>query len=223
MKITHFNILFFTDQVKVDSWWRFLVHCSYCLCLCDSSKDSDRYWSLRSQESDLSKNQIVTGIRFVKKNGVIHLEIQQAKALREGNIDQDSRVWIEAENIDVKNDTQKDLGYFKTMSYEERALDLDQLQAPQGYVITGVRLRDLGGHLNLEIRVTPIRFSSGELIKERTIWIGNDNTPVTINQRTMLNIISPDVPTKYHGLSKIDSTSNQYLMFGATAAEKDVS
>ena len=40
------------------------------------------------------------------------------------------------------------------MTYEERALDIDVIEVPTGHVVTGVRLRKLGGHLNLEIRVT---------------------------------------------------------------------
>ena len=35
---------YFSDKVKVDSWWRFLLHCSYCMCLCDApGPQSDRY------------------------------------------------------------------------------------------------------------------------------------------------------------------------------------
>ena len=80
------------NKVKVDSWWRFLFHCSYCLCLCDAQgPDSDRYWSLMPQESDVANNKVVTGVRFVKKNRVIHLEIEQAQALKEGNINYNNR------------------------------------------------------------------------------------------------------------------------------------
>lgn len=173
--------------------------------------------------SDIGNNKIVVGVRFVKKNRVVHLEIEQATALSEGNINPSSREWIEAAELDVSNATQKELGYFKTMTYEERALDMDHILAPNGYVITGVRLRNLGGHLNMEVRVTPIRFSSGQLISERTVWIGNDNTPASLPKRTQQEIISPDIPTKYMGMSKIDSQTNQFILFGATSALKDVS
>lgn len=208
----------------MDSWWRFLIHCSYCLCLCDSpSKDSDRYWSLQPQVSEIESNKVVTGVRFVKKNRVIHLEIEQGVALREGNVQEESREWIESPIIDVNNASQEH--DYKTMKYEERSLDLDEHKVPPGHVITGVRLRDLGGHLNMEIRVTPIRFSSGKLMKESSTWVGNDNTPASLppKKRQKLEIISPDVPTKYHGMSVIDSGNNQYLQFGATSAYKDVS
>ena len=35
-------------------------------------------------------------------------------------------------------------------------MDLDKLQAPPGHVVTGVKFRNLGGHLNLELRVSVI-------------------------------------------------------------------
>ena len=99
--------------------------------------------------------------------------------------------------------------------------------------------------MNLEIRITPIRFTSGKLVKERTIWMGNDNTPgiqalkiqedcftknvlnsffpATPNIRTKLEIPSPDVPTKQMKMSNILSNHNQYLLFDATSVYKDVS
>jgi len=213
----------FLDKVKVDSWWRFLLHCSYCLCLCDApGPESDRYWSLLPQVSDLENNKIVVGVRFVKRNRIIHLEIQQATALPEGNVDEDSMEWIEAPILDVTNKTQQDSGLFKELSYEERALDLDKLSASTGSVITGIRFRQLGGHINLEIRSTPIRFHTGELIKQRSIWIGNDNTPATPEMRTKLEIPSPDVPTNQPQSSSMISDKNQYLLFDATSPFKDV-
>ena len=33
---------------------------------------------------------------------------------------------------------------------------MDKLQAPPGHVVTGVKFRNLGGHLNLELRVSVI-------------------------------------------------------------------
>lgn len=77
---------FSLDNIKVDSWWRWLIfHCSYCLCKCDQSgPNSDRYWSLRPATAEVSKNKVVTGVRFVKKDRVVHLEIQEAVALAEG-------------------------------------------------------------------------------------------------------------------------------------------
>jgi len=110
-----------------------------------------------------------------------------------------------------------------TMSYEQRAVDLDSLKAPPGQVLTGVKLRRLGGHLNLEIQATPVKFREGKLLSDRSTWVGNDNTPATEKPRTFLPIIMPDVPTKLQGMNRVDSTHDQYLQFDATSAHKDVS
>ena len=72
----------------------------------------------------------------------------------EGAVDESSRVWLEARAIEVADvATGGNSSDYMTMSYEQRALDLDVLQAPPGHVVTGVKFRNLAGHLNLEIRV----------------------------------------------------------------------
>jgi hypothetical protein len=75
------------DIRKFDSWHRWLFwHCSYCLCKCDApGPNSDRYWLLLPAITNTSANMVVTGVRFAKKKGIIHLEIEQALAIEEGN------------------------------------------------------------------------------------------------------------------------------------------
>lgn len=48
------------------------------------------------------------------------------------------------------------------MTYEERSLDTDMVEALPGHVVTGVRLRKLGGHINLEVRVSSLKFRVSE-------------------------------------------------------------
>ena len=122
-----------TDNIKVDSWWRWLIyHCSYCLCKCDQSgPDSDRYWSLKAATADITQNKVVTGVRFVKKDRIIHLEIQQAVAVAEGGVQDDTREWKEAESLDVE--TAKPNEDIMVMSYEQRAFDTDRLQVHHTY------------------------------------------------------------------------------------------
>ena len=50
------------------------------------------------------------------------------------------------------------------MNYEKRSIDIDRLNAPLNHVITGVRFRNLGGHLNLEARVSKFIFLIGRNI-----------------------------------------------------------
>merc|ERR1719292_132265 len=109
------------------------------------------------------------------------------------------------------------------MSYEQRAMDMDTLSAPEGHVLTGVKLRNIGGHLNLEIQVTPMEFTKGNVVSDRSTWIANDNTPATDKPRTLVPIIMPDIPTKYSGENKIDTSTDQFIQFDASSAHKDVS
>merc|ERR1712013_750934 len=171
------------NKIKVDSWWRYIFwHCSYCLCKCDEvTEDSDRFWSLQPAQADTKQNKIVTGVRFVKRGKIIYPQIEQATALMEGGIDETTRAWVEPNQIaysDVKNLTKNTKNVF-TMSYEQRAMDMDTLEAPDGHVLTGVKLRNIGGHLNLEIQVTPMEFTTGKVVSDRSTWIANDNTPAT--------------------------------------------
>ena len=73
-----------------------------------------------------------------------------------GTIDDKEREWVQAKEFDVDNPDFRDGKDYFMMTYEERSLDTDLLEAHPGHVITGVRLRKLGGHLNLEIRVSTL-------------------------------------------------------------------
>merc|ERR550519_616910 len=215
------------NKIKVDSWWRWIFwHCSYCLCKCDEiTDDSHRFWSLLPATADTANNKVVTGVRFVKKNRIIYPQIEEAKAMPEGGIDETTRSWIEPQTIaysDARNLT-KNTGSVFTMSYEQRAMDMDTLSAPEGHVLTGVKLRNIGGHLNLEIQVTPMEFTKGNVVSDRSTWIANDNTPATDKPRTLVPIIMPDIPTKYSGENKMDTSTDQFIQFDASSAHKDVS
>lgn len=41
---------------SVQSWNRWFVKCSYCFCLCDDEKKSDRYFSLKDAVSNIAEN-----------------------------------------------------------------------------------------------------------------------------------------------------------------------
>ena len=53
--------------------------------------------------------------------------------------------------------------------------------------------------------------------------VANDNTPATERPRSLVPIIMPDIPTKYHGYNKVDTATDQYVMFDSSSAYKDVS
>ena len=71
-----------------------------------------------------------------------------------GGVDENSRTWKPTPLMDISDteNVKRDVDYFM-MTYEQRAVDMDRLEAPVGHVITGIKLRSLGGHINLEIQV----------------------------------------------------------------------
>ena len=184
------------DKIKVDSWWRYIFwHCSYCLCKCDEIlPTSERYWALVSSLADTENGYLVTGARFIKRGKIFYVQIEQAKALQEGGVDESTKVWVEPPQISEDNLTLNPQIF--TMSYEQRAIDLDTLSAPEGHVLTGLKLRSIGGHINLEAQVTPIRFNTAELLKEQSIWIANDNTPASQRPRQLLPLVIPCISTR---------------------------
>ncbi|XP_058064472.1 uncharacterized protein LOC131214121 isoform X2 [Anopheles bellator] len=208
-------------STKVDSWWRWIFwHCSYCFCLCDDNGPrSDRYVSLRESISDIDQNRVVTGLRFVKQGRVMHLLVQQGLLLPQAEIDNRTLEWLSPPDaFSVLAKGAREGRDYHTLTYDKRALDLDDVHVHPGYVLTGVRFRLLGTHLNLEIRMTEMNFTSGKLLDhDKSIWIGNDNTV----DRTELILHQPDVPTRSLSKSVPDSTSRQYIRFGPSDRNQD--
>ncbi|XP_069676227.1 uncharacterized protein [Periplaneta americana] len=205
---------------KVDSWQRGFYHCSYCFCLCDEKgPKSDRYFNLREVKADVANNKVVTGLRFVKKNRVIHLQIQEAGLLPRGGINMTSVQWRPVDDYRISDYNVHNGMDYHTLSWEQRAIDLDDLVAPEGSVLTGVRFRRVGTHLNLEIMITPLNFTAGTLDKphQKSKWYRNNIR----EPRKELPIYKPDVPTLTKEGSVIDSRSDQFLLFTHSDINED--
>ncbi|KAG8223712.1 hypothetical protein J437_LFUL004077 [Ladona fulva] len=218
------------NPTAVNSWWRFLYHCSYCFCICDEQgPKSDRYFSLHSaiargvDKDHPNSNRVVTGLRFVKVNRIIHLQIQDGVALPGGAINVSTLEWVPIQPFKPSDPGIIRGVDFHMMTWEERSIDLDTLSGPEGNVLTGVRLRLLGPHLNLEILSTPFNITSGQLGSlNSSEWIGNDNTPAAVQKpRTEVVLIKPEVPTKCHRKSTIDSNKDQFIKFTHSDIDSD--
>ncbi|XP_043229648.1 uncharacterized protein LOC122385438 isoform X2 [Amphibalanus amphitrite] len=210
---------------KVDSWWRNLFwHCSYCFCLCDDAETSDRYFSLQPAVADVAQNMVVTGVRFVKKDRVFYIQIEQGVADKFGYVNASTVEWKPIKSlIDIKRDVEN-RDYMK-LSWERRRVDLDDLRAPDGHVVTGVTFRKLGEHLNMEIQVTPIAARTAKLSPTKGYWVSNDNTPSSLNspRRDLRLGGDRDVPTLTQQPSWPDSDSDTFLQFEATSVYRDAS
>ncbi|KAF5282500.1 hypothetical protein FQR65_LT14270 [Abscondita terminalis] len=212
--------------VKVDSWWRWLFwHCSYCFCLCDEQGVySDRYFNMRSVIADIKNNRVVTGLRFVKKNRIIHLQIQEGKLLPQGKIDPTTVRWVQPEDYRITDRYIYNGQDYHTLTWEQRSIDLDDLPTDDGYILTGVRFKKIGTHLNFEIYMSLFDFDSGKLKEpiHNSVWKDNSNTDVSFNNpRTQLHLRFPDVPTRLPISSKPDSKSDQYVEMTHTDFDRD--
>lgn len=209
-------------STKVDSWWRWLFwHCSYCFCFCDDDGPrSDRFFSLRPAMADTANGFAITGLKFVKTKRVVHLQVQQAKVLPRGAVNVASVEWRPVEAFEVAT-AAPGRDYHK-MDYEQRAIDLDDVTAPPGYVLTGVRFRRIGSHLNTEILATPMDMETGALKPDASLWFGNDNTDAAESDpRTSVELTNPDIPTRSSLLSEPDSVSDQFVTFTHSDMSKD--
>nr|XP_027212871.1 uncharacterized protein LOC113805980 [Penaeus vannamei] len=81
----------------------------------------------------------------------------------------------------------------------------------------------LGPHINLEVQVTPVNYTTGQLQPFKSYWISNDNTPVMAkNPRMEFKLYEPDDPTRFPSIHKIDSQPDTFIRFGPTSRGKDV-
>ncbi|XP_043660843.1 uncharacterized protein LOC122625054 isoform X1 [Drosophila teissieri] len=211
---------------KVDSWWRYLLwHCSYCFCLCDEEGlKSDRFFNLRDTVADVKRNRIVTGLRFVKQNRIFHLQIQEGELLPRGTVNQSTLEWKPVEKYNVFDRHVKNGVDYHKLSYEKRTIDLDDVDTEDNsFVITGVRFRVVGTHLNLEAYYSEFDFRTGKLIQPEanSYWKSNDNTDVSGARREKLSLNNADVSTRTITHSIPLSRHNQYIDFTNTGLDKD--
>ncbi|XP_051862933.1 uncharacterized protein LOC127565966 isoform X2 [Drosophila albomicans] len=96
-------------------------------------------------------NKVVTGVRFVKKNRIFHLQIQQGQLLPRGAINESTVEWVPIDDFKITDPDVCDGVDYHSLSHQERGIDLDEISTLDGQasVVTGLRLRVLSGRLNL--------------------------------------------------------------------------
>ncbi|CAG0885492.1 unnamed protein product [Darwinula stevensoni] len=186
--------------------------------VCLSDKPERRYGYIEYENADPGK--VVTGIKFEKVDNIFYLKIQQGYPMAGGEVKPSSVEWKPVDPYETLSAAPKD-GYM-TLTYEDRAVDLDDLFAPAGHVITGVGFRRLGAHLGLTIQVTPINFTTGELKPDLSYWKSNMNTDASDkNPRKQLPLVDVAVPIYTVFDSVVDSHHDMWLQFGPTSEVKD--
>ncbi|XP_057333033.1 uncharacterized protein LOC130672450 [Microplitis mediator] len=213
--------------------------CDYCVCTCvnrpEDKKNVVAAFSFREQVTKISDNLVVVGVRFIKKDYMIQVQIKEGK-LKPRRY-KDHGVWKETEKIVYKEEYKMFMvpNDDETMSQMQlgndyavpETINFDDLIAPEGFVVTGVRFRFAGdsldfpklttGAIELQVRVTPFDYVSGTLINHnQTHWIVSKYN----DTREELILTDPDVPTK-SPTNTITSKTNQFIRFRASDLKKD--
>ncbi|XP_062124916.1 uncharacterized protein LOC133838011 [Drosophila sulfurigaster albostrigata] len=202
---------------KVESWHRWVFwECSYCFCLCDEqSIKSDRYFNLRKTQAHLYSDKVVTGVRFVKKNRVFHIQIQQGQLLPRGAINESTLEWVPVDDYQISDVTEGVDSH--VMSFENRGIDLDEVfKYDNMFIVTGVGFNAYDNRLGLDILVSGYNFEQGTIhimYTDTVRNIGVDNKELHINNL--------DLPTRSKENSQPLSKTKQYLKFVNTGLEAD--
>ncbi|KAH8351924.1 hypothetical protein KR084_000635, partial [Drosophila pseudotakahashii] len=206
---------------RAKSWNRWLfMECSYCLCLCDDqSPKSDRYFNLRPVTADVDNNRVVTGLRFVKRNQIFHLQIQEGELLPLGVINESTLQWKPVDEYSIYDKDVKESVDFHMLTFEKRSIDLGELKVENNSVVTGLRFQVVGTHLQLEAQFSRVDFGSGMLIEPRTtsFWISGAED----QQRERLPLKDVHLPTESRVPSIPFPSDNQYIEFTNSGFEQD--
>lgn len=119
---------------------------------------------------------VVTGLRFIKHNRIIHLQIEQGQLLPASSINSTSRIWRPVDNYKTTDDRIYEGADYHKITNEKRSIDLDDIVAPMGFLVTGIRFHESENHLKLEARVTQYNYTTGILIVNSSRWIKNDDS-----------------------------------------------
>ncbi|XP_057336197.1 uncharacterized protein LOC130674794 [Microplitis mediator] len=207
-------------KVNSEFLWYNGYYCDYCICTCvEKPKRSDHIItaiSFRDQISDIYNDRVVTGIRFVRNDRLIHLQIQEGLLLPYGKIS--TTRWRPLERFEFNemegryylvSERESELG--RTVEYlpmrlgsdygHAETVNLDDVKAPDYHVVTGVRCRFTWdsiwspkrkrGPIEMQIRVTKLDFVEGRLLNHNNSWW---ITPDYKTLRGELVLENPDDP-----------------------------
>ncbi|CAG9773547.1 unnamed protein product [Ceutorhynchus assimilis] len=209
-----------SNRRTVNSWTRWFVRCHYCMCLCDEQGPlSDRYINLRPVLADIKNNRVVTGVRLIKNNRIVHLQIQEGKLLPYGYINESTVHWVNVDNYKLTDAGVRNKEDFFTMSYGERSMALDDIQVKEeNHIVTGVRFEFIKNKIHFEIYVSPFDWHTGRVSHNNGYYIYESNP----NGRKKIDIDNPDIPTNTKEQSWINHLGiDSYVEFTNSAFGKD--
>ncbi|XP_057340871.1 uncharacterized protein LOC130677950 [Microplitis mediator] len=204
-------------------------YCPTCMCTCaeqDGKSTAIRTISLIPQYADIKNNMIITGVRFVNKYQLFHVQIEQSKLGPYGEIVPGTSKWKKLSRFSYEK--KDDGGFmisnkkgqrklfnnidFKFITHDSRTINIDQLKTPKGEIIVGVTFvyNKETKTVELQILSWPFDYKTGKLEDPVDLededadfendWINWENTPRRSSEydrkRRYLNLFELDDPIK---------------------------
>lgn len=88
---------------------------------------------------------MVTGLRIVKIGRVFHLQVREGTLGPRGSVTAGD--WVAVQSFDPMDVGRTQGVDYHMLTYEKRAIDLDELDSPTGSVLTGGRLVKYNIHI----------------------------------------------------------------------------
>lgn len=156
---------------------------------------------------------VISGVRLVKLNGIIHLTAIERTLLPNGQLEPKTKNLVTNYTFSIDSpNVKKGSDYFE-LTYLNRTLNLDTIVAQRDQVVTGVRFRVHSGSLHLEVRFTYFDEITGKLdLTTVSEWKMNSNT-----KRILIPSDHVGIPTESNKQSRALGTENQSAVrFGPT-------
>ncbi|XP_064214180.1 receptor-type tyrosine-protein phosphatase alpha isoform X3 [Tribolium castaneum] len=215
-----------TTVLELNKYYSYLptFQCPYCFCLCEESHtlSSDRYINLRISMVNISDNRVVTGLRFIKHNRIIHLQVQEGKLLQRGYVDPKTVQWVPPEDYKITDRYISKGQDYHTFSWEGRIIELTEIKAEEGSVVTGVRFIKKMDSLSLQVVTTAFDFNTGKLEKNPncSTFKSTPNFYWRHKFKENVKLESPDIPIRKN-LASTDFSKNKCIKFTNTDYQKD--
>nr|XP_011308187.1 PREDICTED: uncharacterized protein LOC105269546 [Fopius arisanus] len=226
-----------------DTYWirsSWFDRCDICTCLCDDFRNplTVRTFSLKPVTSDVYANMVITGLRFKEMRGVIHIEVQEARLMRQGAIDSFTRRWIPIQNHNHPEPGLTNDDYFTMRYVFERSVSLSSLSSGDRYVrevilkksphqanysrvLTGVRLSrsNVSAQLVIGIRLTAVHTETGRLIRDDNWdgWVYPEHQGGTYE----IKLEEPDIPIYGPEVNEEVRGDGRYVSFQPSDNLKD--
>lgn len=105
---------------------------------------------------------MVTGIRLLKKDRIIHIFISERKLLPHGKVDETSYLndttWVSDYNFVIEDSGVENEIDYHTLTWTDRSIELDTIRGPKDELVTGARFRVINSRLRFQIRKNPFFF-----------------------------------------------------------------